>query len=94
MVEITWSDISKENVRDIFEFIAKDSEFYARKQIIKFDDRVKILRGFPLSGKIVPEINKENVRELIEGNYRIIYEIFPENKITILAVHHSSKLLK
>ncbi|MEI6817568.1 MAG: type II toxin-antitoxin system RelE/ParE family toxin [Bacteroidota bacterium] len=94
MVEITWSEDARENLIDIFDFISKDSIHYANKEIQLITNRVKILQGFPMSGKIVPEIKKENVRELIEGSYRIVYEIFSEHAITILTVHHSSKLLK
>ena len=39
----------------------------------------------------MPEINRENIRELIEGNYRIIYKILEENKIDILTIHHSAR---
>jgi toxin ParE1/3/4 len=93
MVEITWSEDARENLIDIYDFISKDSVHYANKQILLITNRVKILQSFPLSGKHVPEIKKDNVRELVEGNYRIVYEIFSEHAITILAVHHSSKLL-
>jgi plasmid stabilization system protein ParE len=44
----------------------------------------------PYSGRIVPEFEKENVREVIEGAYRIIYCIKPE-QIDVLAVIHGSR---
>ena len=47
----------------------------------------------PKVGRIVPEKNDENIRELIEGNYRIIYEIRGEDRIEVLLVHHSSRPL-
>lgn len=93
MVEITWTDYSDENCQDIFDFIAKDSFFYANKQLERFIERVEILRNFPLAGKIVPEFEIDSVRELVEGNYRIIYEIISEHSIWIVAVHHSAMLL-
>ena len=46
------------------------------------------------TGKIVPEINQENIRELIEGSYRIIYKIVENNQIDILTIHHSARDLK
>ena len=66
MGEITWSDIARENLRDIYDYIAKDSVRYAQKEILKIDKRVKVLQTFPESGKIVPEYGKKNRRELIE----------------------------
>jgi mRNA-degrading endonuclease RelE of RelBE toxin-antitoxin system len=44
-------------------------------------------------GKVVPEFNIENIRELIEGNYRIVYKINPDY-LGVLRVHHSSRILK
>ena len=94
MVEVTLSDFAIYDMEEIFDFIAKDSIRYAAEQIDKFYDRIEVLYKFPLSGKIVPEYNVDSVREIIEGNYRIIYKIYSEESITVLAVHHSSKLLK
>jgi plasmid stabilization system protein ParE len=44
---------------------------------------------FPLSGRRVPEYDMEQIREVIEGAYRIIYHIKPD-QIDILAVVHSA----
>ncbi len=43
------------------------------------------------SGKMVSEIDQDNIRELIEGSYRIIYKIVKDNQIDILTIHHSSR---
>jgi len=58
-----------------------------------FFDRTEILKTHPKYGRIVPEINDEAIRELIQGNYRIIYRIVSRNHIDILTVHHSMRLL-
>ena len=47
---------------------------------------------FPQSGRIVPELDYEEIREIIHGNYRIIYQISSEN-IEILTVRHGRQLL-
>jgi plasmid stabilization system protein ParE len=73
--------------------ISKDSKVYANRFIEKLMLRVEQLASQPKSGKMVPEINQETVRELIEGNYRIIYTL-TENTIAIVRVHHSARLLK
>ena len=53
--------------------------------------RTRILKTQACSGKNVLEINQENIRELIEGNYRIIYKIVEDNQIDILTIHHSAR---
>lgn len=91
MVQINWTVQAREDLRSIAEYISKDSPKYARLQIVKIRLRTKILSSHIYSGKIVEEINREEIRELIQGNYRIIYRIVNENQIDILTVHHSAR---
>ncbi len=65
-----------------------DSMFYATRFISKLIARVEQLIEFPESGRIVPEKKDSEIRELIEGNYRIFYRL-QKNKITILRIHNS-----
>jgi len=91
--EIKWTALSLEDIENIAGFIAKDSEQYALIQTERFFERVRILESHPEFGKIVPEIGSPSVRQLIEGNYRIIYNIISSNRIDILTIHHRSRLL-
>lgn len=52
--------------------------------------RSQQIASFPLSGRVVSEFATEQIREVIEGSYRIIYYIKPE-QIDILAVLHGSQ---
>ena len=45
---------------------------------------------FPLSGRTVPEYEMSQVREVIEGPYRIIYWVKPD-QIDVLAVIHGAR---
>ena len=94
MVVVRWTNQSINDIQNIAEYISKDSLKYARIQVNTFFGRCKILEKFPLSGRVVPEVENENIRELIVGTYRIIYLIRSEKMIDILTVHHSYKLLK
>lgn len=91
MVRINWTIQSKNDLKDIADYISKDSKQYAKLQINRIRLRTQILKSQIYSGKIVPEIDHKNTRELIEGNYRIIYKIVNENRIDILTVHHSAR---
>lgn len=94
MVEIRWTDQSLIDIENIAEFISKDSKRYASVQVERFFEETEILKTFPQSGRIVPEINNKDIREIILGNYRIIYRIFSVSKIDIITIHHSSRLIK
>jgi addiction module RelE/StbE family toxin len=93
MVKINWTIQSVEDINSIAEFISRDSEKYAGLQVEMFFDYSQILESQPLAGRIVPELDKKNIRELIIGNYRLIYEIISANRIDILTVHHSARLI-
>jgi len=94
MVQINWTFQAQSDLKSIGEYIGKDSKKYARSQIIKLRNRTKILHTQIYSGKSVPEISHPDIRELIEGNYRIIYKILNNQRVDILTVHHSARNLK
>ena len=91
MVRINWTPQARDDLKSIAEYISSDSVRYAKLQVVKIRTRTKILKSHIKSGKIVTEINDKNIRELIEGNYRIIYKIVSENQIDILTIHHSAR---
>ena len=91
MVQIDWTFQAKGDLKDIAEYISKDSKRYAKFQVARLKTQTRILKTQTRSGKIVPEINRENIRELIEGSYRIIYKIVEDNQIDILTIYHSAR---
>ncbi|WP_420485274.1 type II toxin-antitoxin system RelE/ParE family toxin [Iningainema tapete] len=52
------------------------------------------LEKFPHSGRVVPEISQEDIREIIFGSYRIVYLVVSNDEVNILTVFHSSRQLK
>lgn len=93
MAQINWTKKSLKDLRAINDYISLDSEFYASRFISKLIHRVDQLIEFPESGRVVPEKNEPEIRELIEGNYRIFYRLRKE-KITILRIHNSARKIK
>ncbi len=91
MVRINWTLQAKCDLKNIADYISNDSVRYAKLQVVKIRTKTTILKSHDKIGKIVPEIDKQNIRELIEGNYRIIYKIVSENQIDILTIHHASR---
>ena len=93
MVKVVWTEIAIDDLKSIHDFISKDSKIYADRLIEKIIARVDQIENFPKAGRVVPEFDSELLRELIEGNYRIIYKI-NQDEIGIVRVHHSARLLK
>jgi toxin ParE1/3/4 len=94
MVKLIWTDQAINDLGDIGDYIAENSENYAKLTVKKLFEKPTLLKTFPQAGRVVPEKNDENIRELIEGNYRIIYEIISTDQINILTVYHSARELK
>jgi len=94
MAEIIWSPRSITDINEIAEFIAKDSFQYAESQTNQFFSKIKALEKHPFSGRIVPELGINNVRQILCGHYGITYEMINNHTITISTVHHQSRLLK
>ncbi len=93
MVEVNFTDQALADINNIAIFISKNSEKYAKIQVQRFLDRIKIIETKPNSGRVVPEINSKKIRELVMGNYRIIYLIVNKSRIDILTIHSSYMLL-
>ncbi len=78
------------HIQAIHDYIAQSSVAYAKRIVDKLTARSIQITTFPLSGRFVPELKTEQIREIIEGHYRIIYYIKP-NQIDILAVIHDAR---
>ena len=93
MVEVNWTNSAIQDLNDIGDYIAKDSTRYAEITVQELFDSVDILEKHPHSGVVVPEFNNESIRQLVRGNYRIIYGIVNEFRIDILTVHNCARLI-
>jgi toxin ParE1/3/4 len=94
MVKLVWTERSTEDLKEIFDYIAKDSVRYASITVNKIYNRAQDIIDNPYVGRVVPEINIKVIREVISGNYRIVYKIINEFQVDILRVYHSARLLK
>jgi plasmid stabilization system protein ParE len=90
---VKWTDHAKAQLRDIHAYIGRDSALYAKRVAEALVNKTIILNGLPRTGRIVPELNEETVRELSLYSYRILYEIKPTH-IEVLAVIHKRRDLR
>ena len=93
MAKIKWTPQALEDIETIANFIARDSTYYADIFTVNIFETVERLELFPESGRTVPELNLKEIREVILGNYRIIYRL-KEDIVEILTVYHSTRLLE
>ena len=91
-MKIIWSPLSVERASEITDYIAQDKPSAAEKWINNVFSKVEQLKSSPEIGRIVPEINNPQFREIIYGNYRIIYRI-EKKQISILTIRHGKQIL-
>jgi toxin ParE1/3/4 len=89
-MKILWSPLSLERVTGIAEYIAQDNPAAARRWVNRIFAKVARLRSFPESGRQVPETHRQDIREIIDPPYRIIYRLRAD-QIAILTVRHSKQ---
>lgn len=93
MVKVIWTDFAIQDLNDIGEYIAKDSVRYAEITVSELFESVDILENYPKAGVRVYEFDNEFIRQIIKGNYRIVYQIIDDYRIDILTVHNCARLI-
>ncbi len=91
-MNVYWTDTAVSHLFGIYGYIAQNSLMYAKRMVDKLTRRSEQISMFPMSGRKVPEYELENIREIIEKPYRIIYRI-RKDRVDILAVMHGAQLL-
>jgi len=89
-MKVFWTETAEGHLEGIYAYIAQDSEKYALLTVDRLTSRSKQIGAFPLSGRRVPEYDTDEIREIIEGQYRIIYRI-KSDQIDVLAVIHGAR---
>ena len=91
-MKILWAPLAIDRASEIAEYIAQDKPSAAAKWINTVFSKVEQLKSAPEIGRFVPEIQNNQFRELIYGNYRIIYRI-EKKQISILTIRHGKQIL-
>jgi toxin ParE1/3/4 len=87
---IFWTEIAYQDLREAFQYIARDSANYAAAFADRVVRKVESLDVFPFGGRIVPEFENPTVRETYVDKYRLIYEVSDE-AIHLIGVIHGAR---
>lgn len=93
MAEVRWTIQAVEDLEAIATFIARDSPRDAANLVAKVLRAVERIQSFPMAGRMVPEVGRQSIREVIVGAYRVIYRVQPHGA-DILTVHHGARILR
>jgi plasmid stabilization system protein ParE len=91
-MRLNWTAEARAQLRAIEAYIVQDSPPAAQRTITRLVRRARQAGEFPYSGRRVPEYQREDLRELLENPYRIIYRVCPD-RVDILTLWHVRRLL-
>lgn len=91
MAKLVWTKRSIADLVAIEQYIAANSPLMAKRFIRKIKERTRILQRLPLSGELIAEPNSFELRQVLCGNYRIIYQA-SQTYVAIITVYHSTRL--
>ena len=90
MAQIRWSITAADDVEQIEVYVARDSVAYAVRLTNGIMDAVEKLAEFPNLGRLVPEFQREDLRELVHRAYRIVY-LYADDVVTVVRVVHGAR---
>jgi addiction module RelE/StbE family toxin len=89
---VVWAQAAVDDLRNIRDYIARDSPRHASATVQRLQDAARSLRTLALRGRIVPELDDEAYRELIVGSYRLIYHVSAESVAVVRILHGARDL--
>ena len=90
-MKLFWTETAKQDLHTIRRYIAADNPTAAKQWTDRLRERARNALHSPLAGRKVPEFSRDDIRELIEGNYRIVYQVF-EDRLVVLTVFEGHQL--
>ena len=91
-MKLRWTRRARRDLLEIGRYIARDKLTAARRWVERLRQRARVAAKQPRSGRTVPEVGREDVREVLVGNYRIVHEIH-KAEIRVLTVFEGHRLL-
>jgi toxin ParE1/3/4 len=91
-VKLEWSPRALENLEKIALYIAQDDPEAAHRWVMQLFRAVEKLDEFPLSGRVVPELGSDQIREIVHGDYRVVYRV--DERVHVLTVRHARRVMR
>ena len=89
---VVWSPRAVDDLEAVAQYIAADSTAYAGAVVKTILNTARNFSRFPFSGRVVPELADESIREWFAYSYRIIYYV-EDQIVTVAAIVHGRRLL-
>ena len=91
-MKLRWTSRARRDLLGITAFIAADNRTAARKWVKQIREQARRSVDFPLSGRMVPEYGRADLREFVVGNFRIVYRVL-QDEVHVLLVFEGHRLM-
>ena len=92
-LEIVWTARARCDLFEIGDYIARDKPDAAITWVESLLEAVERAARMPLAGRVVPELRRPDIREMIRRTYSIVYRVQPR-KVVVLTVFDGRRLLE
>lgn len=92
MAEVIWTASALDDVDAIAAYIAQDSKDYAALTVLRIIESAERLERFPESGALIQGVGSGVYRQIVVGNYRVIYRNDLDG-VKIARVYHGARRL-
>jgi toxin ParE1/3/4 len=90
-MKLYWTENAKQDLLSVKRYIATDNPTAAKQWVERLRERARSALHAPLAGRRVPELSRDDIREMTEGKYRIVYQVFA-NRLVVLTVFEGHRL--
>ena len=92
MADLVWTETAAADFEVIYKYLMRSGRGAAEQFVESINNAVEQLRAFPRSGRVIPEIERDDFRQLLVLNYRLIYRLFGDD-VEIETIYHGARRL-
>ena len=88
--KLVWTERAEADLVGIGDFISRDDPIAARRWVRELMATARVAARTPFGGRRVPELQRDDVREVFLKQYRIVYRV-TERQCEVLTVFEGHK---
>lgn len=89
MANVIWTPEAVRQLDGVLVYLAEVAPDYSEALSFEIEAAADSLARFPKMGRVVPEFSRDDLREIIIDNYRLVYVVRPDG-VRIASLFHAA----